>query len=53
MNKLLEKHGEAILATAFVAFAIGFGLNACDINSFASGFAAGAVTLTAAIMWLD
>ena len=53
MNKLIEEHGEAIVVTVFVAFAIGFGLNACDIDSFFSGFAAGAAALTAAIMWLD
>lgn len=53
MNKLLEKHGEAILATAVVTFAVGYGLSTCDINSFVSGFAAGAAALCAAVMWLD
>ena len=53
MNKLLEEHGEAILATAFVAFALGYGLVNCEVNSFMSGFAAGAAALTAALMWLD
>lgn len=53
MNKLLEEHGEAIVATVFVAFALGYGLNTCEFNSFVSGFAAGAAALTAAVMWLD
>lgn len=53
MNKLLEKHGEAILATAVVTFAVGYGLHACEFNSFISGFAAGAAALCATVMWLD
>lgn len=53
MNKLLEEHGEAIVATAFVAFAVGYGLSTCEFNSFISGFAAGVAALCAAVMWLD
>ena len=53
MNKLLEEHGEAIVATAFVAFAISYSIFHCDLNSYVSGFASGVAALTAAIMWLD
>lgn len=53
MQKLIEEHGEAILATCFVAFAMGYGLTACDFNSFWSGFFAGTAALVAAVMWID
>ena len=53
MNKLLGEHGEAIVATAFVAFAIGYSIFNCDINSYVAGFASGVAALTAAVMWLD
>lgn len=53
MNKLLEEHGEAIVATAAVAFAIGYGIFHCDIDSYVSGFASGVAALIAVAMWLD
>lgn len=52
MNKLLEEHGE-LIATAAVAFAIGYGIFHCDIDSYVSGFASGVAALIAVAMWLD
>lgn len=52
MNKLLEEHGK-LIATAAVAFAIGYSIFHCDINSYVSGFASGAAALCAATMWFD
>ena len=53
MRKLIESHGEAIVATGAVAFAIGYSLVNCDINSYISGFASGVGALVAFIMWLE
>lgn len=53
MRKLIESHGEAIVATSAVAFAIGYSLVNCDINSYVSGFASGVGALVAFIMWLE
>lgn len=53
MRKLIESHGEAIVATGAVAFAIGYSLVNCDINSYISGFASGVGALVAFIMWFE
>lgn len=53
MRKLIESHGEAIVATSAVAFAIGYSVVTCDINSYVSGFASGVGALIAFIMWLE
>lgn len=52
MRKLIEDHG-ALVATSAVAFAIGYSLVNCDLDSFLSGFASGAATLVAAVMWFE
>lgn len=53
MRKLIESHGEAIVATAAVAFAIGYSVVNCDINSYVSGFASGVGALIAFALWFD
>ena len=53
MRKLIESHGEAIVATAAVAFAIGYSLVNCDIGSYISGFASGVAALVTFMLWLD
>ena len=53
MRKLIESHGEAIVATAAVAFAIGYSLVTCDTNSYVSGFASGVGALIAFAMWFE
>ena len=53
MRKLIESHGEAIVATGAVAFAIGYSLVNCDINSYVAGFASGVAALVAFALWLE
>ena len=52
MRKLIEQNA-ALVATGAVAFAIGYSLVNCDINSYISGFASGVGALVAFIMWLE
>ena len=52
MNKFIEEHGE-LIATAAVAFAIGYSIVHCDLNSYVSGFASGVGALVAFAMWLE
>ena len=53
MRKLIEENGGAIVATAAVAFAIGYSLVNCDINSYVSGFASGVGALVAFALWFE
>ncbi len=53
MRKLIEDNGEAIVATGAVAFAIGYSLVNCDIDSYVSGFASGVGALVAFMLWFE
>lgn len=53
MRKLIESHGVALAATGAVAFAIGYSLVNCDINSYISGFASGVGALVAFMLWFE
>ena len=53
MRKLIESHSEAIVATTAVAFAIGYSLVNCDIDSYISGFASGVGALVAFMLWFE
>ena len=53
MRKLIESHGGAIVGTGAVAFAIGYSLVNCDIDSYISGFASGVAALVTFMLWLD
>lgn len=53
MRKLIESHGVALAATGAVAFAIGYSLVNCDIDSYISGFASGVAALVTFMLWLD
>lgn len=53
MRKLIEDCGANLVATAAVAFAIGYSLANCDINSYISGFASGVAALMTSTLWLD
>ena len=52
MNKLIEHNGK-LIATAAMAFAIGYSVLHCDLNSYVSGFASGVGAFVAFAMWLE
>lgn len=52
MNKFIEEHGK-LVATGAVAFAIGYSLIHCDLNSYVSGFASGVAAFVAFALWLE
>jgi len=42
---------ERAVPTAFVAFAVGYGLVACNVDDFLSGFFAGAAAVACYMIW--